>query len=140
MFSRCAYGEAEDKEELTKLEKAPTKAVEFVAGRAGATQAPAPSGRKTVDIGGWGYVGAGGAKLRRGITTVTQLQALARAERGDSRPERDDQSSPSRIWKPAPLARAGSSTATPKAQGTRPPGASACRSPPRPSAAGSSCR
>jgi hypothetical protein len=78
MFLACAYGEAEDKEQQQKLEKAVKKAVEFT-GKAQINRKHSAGG-KTIDIGGWGYTSAqenGGGD--EGSITVTQLQALRAA-------------------------------------------------------------
>jgi hypothetical protein len=79
MFLACAYGEAEDKEQQQKLEKAVKKAADFCTKAQINRKHPMPEG-KTVDIGGWGYTSAaenGGGD--EGSITVTQLQALRAA-------------------------------------------------------------
>ncbi|MBA4191528.1 MAG: hypothetical protein C0467_26410 [Planctomycetaceae bacterium] len=79
MFLACAYGEAEDKEQQAKLEKAVKKACDFTA-KAQINRKHPVGGGKTVDIGGWGYTSAaenGGGD--EGSITVTQLQALRAA-------------------------------------------------------------
>jgi len=79
MFLASAYGEAEDKEQQQKLEKAIKKAVDFI-GKAQIIRKHATGDGKTVTIGGWGYTSAaenGGGD--EGSITVTQLQALRAA-------------------------------------------------------------
>ncbi|MCE9561239.1 MAG: terpene cyclase/mutase family protein [Planctomycetes bacterium] len=79
MFLACAYGEAEDKEQQQKLEKAVKKAADFCSKAQINRKHALPEG-KSVDIGGWGYTSAtenGGGD--EGSITVTQLQALRAA-------------------------------------------------------------
>jgi len=79
MFMACAYGEAEDKEQQQKLEKAVKKAADFCSKAQINRKHALPEG-KSVDIGGWGYTSAaenGGGD--EGSITVTQLQALRAA-------------------------------------------------------------
>lgn len=79
MFLACAYGEAEDKDQQQKLEKAITKACEFTAKAQTSHKFRKPEG-KEVDVGGWGYTSAAdGNNFAEGSTTVTQVQALRAA-------------------------------------------------------------
>jgi len=79
VFLASAYGEAEDKDQQQKLERAVKKAVEFTCKAQTYRKHRMPEG-KEVEIGGWGYVSAqDGNNFDEGSTTVTQLQALRAA-------------------------------------------------------------
>jgi hypothetical protein len=76
MFLACAYGEAEDKDQLGKIERSLTKAVEFI-GKAQVIKKHRKAEGKEIEIGGWGYVSAAdGRNFDEGSVTITQLQAL----------------------------------------------------------------
>jgi hypothetical protein len=78
MFLASAYGEAEDKEQLNKLEQAIKKAAEFSA-KAQSTKKHKFDDGWEAAIGGWGYTSAADETFDEGSITVTQLQALRAA-------------------------------------------------------------
>lgn len=78
MFLASAYGEAEDREQLNKLEQAIKKAAEFSTKAQSTKKHKFDDGREAT-IGGWGYTSAANDTFDEGSITVTQLQALRAA-------------------------------------------------------------
>jgi hypothetical protein len=81
LFLASVYGEAEDKEQLEKLEKCLKKAVDFTCKAQTSKKHRKPEG-KEVEVGGWGYLSAAEPAARNfdeGSVTITALQALRAA-------------------------------------------------------------